>query len=222
MNRAAAGVLLMTISMFSVSHGHATADGCALVLRTPDDHLNIRRGPKATTGIVGFLFQGDTIVIDSATCDIVDGEEICSDGSWVRVRETDEERKRQVTVGWVATKYIKEFDCSEMPRIEYKHPFVGRWYFTDRRTCLKNYNSDDKAIVVTEERMFFYESNCKLRILKALNPTTNRLKLICDGVEMHGHREAVAAILSKTDIHDELLIMIDLNDGVLLSFKRCP
>ena len=40
---------------------HATASGCAVVLRTPDGFLNVRAGPSMKAPVVGKFRPGDLI-----------------------------------------------------------------------------------------------------------------------------------------------------------------
>jgi hypothetical protein len=90
--RAATGVLVV-ISFFGLARSvNATEDGCAIVLKTPDGFLNMRRAPTMKSDIVTQLKQGDFLYVDTAGCETA--------GTLTRpgkqTRESALPRKRQV------------------------------------------------------------------------------------------------------------------------------
>jgi hypothetical protein len=57
--RAVAGVLTVILLFCLVRSVNATEDGCAVVLKTPDGFLNLRKAPTTKSDIVKQLKQGD-------------------------------------------------------------------------------------------------------------------------------------------------------------------
>jgi uncharacterized protein YraI len=99
---------------------HATASGCAVVLRTPDGFLNVRTGPSMKAPIVGKFRPGDLIGIDSTECGRVKGREVCNSKEWTF---TDGKIHRVPgppigPSGWVYTKHIGGVDCDELQSSE--------------------------------------------------------------------------------------------------------
>ena len=74
----AAAVITLALS----GPAHATASGCAVVLRTPDGFLNVRAGPSMKAPVVGKFRPGDLIGIDSTECGRVQGREVCKSKEW--------------------------------------------------------------------------------------------------------------------------------------------
>jgi hypothetical protein len=95
----------------------ATADGCAVVLRTPDGFLNLREGPSVETRVVSKLSRGDLLYVDTAQCGRVKGRWICDKRSeWGHVTQVprfDGSDPRQSTSGWVSDKFVQWFECPE-------------------------------------------------------------------------------------------------------------
>ena len=52
-----------TALLASTSGANAYADGCAIVLKTPDGFLNLRKAPKMDSKIVGRLKPGQEVAI---------------------------------------------------------------------------------------------------------------------------------------------------------------
>jgi len=57
--------LAMTVALVA-TQAHATADGCSVVLRTPDGFLNVRAKPNARSRILKRLKPGEIILTDTA------------------------------------------------------------------------------------------------------------------------------------------------------------
>jgi hypothetical protein len=94
---------------------NAIADGCAVVLKTPDGFLNLRQGPATNFRIIAKLYQGD--VLHTASCEIAGGEVIC-DGTdkWTHVTSVprlDGDSTKSRTFGWVSNKYVQWFHCPD-------------------------------------------------------------------------------------------------------------
>jgi hypothetical protein len=77
---------------------HATADGCAVVLKTPDGFLNMRAEPRMGSRILKRLKPGEIVGTD-----IRGGDEY----HWERVFPGSTYKNR----GWVYRRYIVDVDC---------------------------------------------------------------------------------------------------------------
>ena len=112
----AAFVLMLVVAPQTAN---ATADGCAVVLKTktPDGFLNVRKAPTANAEIVAKLKQGDVLDVDTAQCETRADLSICSEGtSWTHVtsiRRLDGKQSTAPTQGWVRDRYVKWFTCEE-------------------------------------------------------------------------------------------------------------
>ena len=73
---------------------NATVDGCAIVRKTPDGFLNIRKTPNAESIIIGILKPGEEVIYDA-------GRETIK---WMRVWDG----KRW---GWAAARFLQPFEC---------------------------------------------------------------------------------------------------------------
>ena len=198
----------------------ATADACAVTLKTPDGFLNLREGPGTEYEIVSKLYPGDNISVDSGMCDNINGQSICTDGSWTRIRDeiATNDGIKMVTRGWVATKYIRTTDCPS----GHGPLFIGRWHWNGQETCLKNYDSPDVAIAITANDLGFYETRCNIRSVRKRSDKFYRLRLACRG-EMGEMRsgEHIMSMLPKSKISEELLLLIDPSHGQIRTYKRC-
>ena len=87
----AAALLALTNS------ANAYADDCAVVLRTPDGFLNLRKAPKMGSKIVGRLRSGQEI--------IVAGETMAMEWALVSLGNYKS--------GWVSTRFLRSVDCDE-------------------------------------------------------------------------------------------------------------
>ena len=106
---ALAGMLVM------VSQGaNATADGCAVVLKTPDGFLNLRKAPTTSAEIVAKLKQGDVLNVDTAQCETRGDLSVCSKGTrWTHVTSVPrlDGKSSTLTQGWVRDRYVQWFSC---------------------------------------------------------------------------------------------------------------
>ena len=97
----------------------ATADGCAVVLKTPDGFLSLRDGPGMRFKVLEKLRQGDVLYIDTVECSAISGTMVCGNPKeWTHVNTVPRldgpiEEAKKFTQGWVASKYIQWFECSE-------------------------------------------------------------------------------------------------------------
>ena len=110
----AAYVLMLVVAPQTAN---ATADGCAVVLQTPDGFLNVRKAPTANAEIVAKLKRGDLLDVDTAQCETRADLSICSEGtSWTHVtsiRRLVGKQSTAPTQGWVRDRYLKWFTCAE-------------------------------------------------------------------------------------------------------------
>jgi len=93
-------LLLTGIAALFLATGtaHATLDGCAVVLRTPDGFLNLRAAPTMKARVVTRLKPGEILYDTSAG--YVKG--------WAHI--TDVNRPKNVS-GWVGRRFIIPSDC---------------------------------------------------------------------------------------------------------------
>jgi hypothetical protein len=96
-----AGCVVLSVS-FGASGAHASADGCAVVLRTPDGFLNVRAKPKMGSRILKRLNPGEIIGTD-----IRGGDEY----HWERVYLGPTWKDR----GWVYRRFIIDVNCEDTP-----------------------------------------------------------------------------------------------------------
>ena len=99
-----AGCVLLVLC--AAPGAHATEDGCAVVLKTPDGFLNVRAKPKMGSRILKRLKPGETILDDSAQGD--------EKGNWVHVYVRP--GRPNPIWGWVYHRFIVEVDCDELDR----------------------------------------------------------------------------------------------------------
>jgi hypothetical protein len=95
---------------------HATADGCAIVRKTPDGFLNLRAAPMADAKIVTRLKTGDRLSINSAICKTKGKLSICNE-DWVSVDSIlrlDGNKSKSLTRGWVNIRFL-DFACTDTP-----------------------------------------------------------------------------------------------------------
>lgn len=219
-------MVLFLILHEAAPEAFATADACAVVLKTPDSFLNLRKGPGAKFPIIAKLQPGDRIHIDSGLCEEIAGQSVCSDGSWTRVRElkqTTEGPKLDV-LGWVATKFIKvsDDDCSAKPAsLQDKHPFVGRWHWDGPETCVKDYDSGNVAIEITNSQVVMYETRCDIRSMQKLTDKSYRFRLTCQGEGELSNGDHVVSMLPRSKLNDDLLLLVSLQDGMVHALRPC-
>jgi hypothetical protein len=109
--------LLAAAALITVISGaNATADGCAIVTRTPDGFLNLRELPTAPSAVVMRLLPGELLNIDDAGCEKKGNLEICQDDPlWTHVTGVPrlERKDRPLLRGWVSARYIKTVECED-------------------------------------------------------------------------------------------------------------
>jgi hypothetical protein len=101
--------LLAGVAVLFLATGtaHATADGCAVVKRTPDGFLNMRSAPMMGAKIIAKLKPGNRLNIDSATCVSKGTSTICNT-DWVRVLGF-----HGIKFGWVHIRFLNFVDCDD-------------------------------------------------------------------------------------------------------------
>src|SRR5262249_27439350 len=107
-----ASLLIATALAASVpSAADATADGCAVVMRTPDGFLNLRKLPTADSAVVARLFPGAMLDIDDMDCQKQGNPSVCrnDDVPWMHVTGVPRlKRKGRTQVsGWVRGKHVR-------------------------------------------------------------------------------------------------------------------
>lgn len=86
MSHTAIGVLMTSLVIVSPQPVHATADGCAVVLKTPDGFLSVREGPGTRFRVLTEVHRGETLLIDTAQCGAIRGRTVCdSSMAWTHV-----------------------------------------------------------------------------------------------------------------------------------------
>jgi|SRR6516164_1420354 hypothetical protein len=91
------------LSVLSAPGAHATEDGCAVVLKTPDGFLNVRAKPKMGSRILKRVKPGETIGFDTAGGEGDDKDE------WVHVYIPERN-----LWGWVYYRFIVGVDCEQL------------------------------------------------------------------------------------------------------------
>jgi uncharacterized protein YgiM (DUF1202 family) len=91
--------LIATALLALTSIANAYADGCAVVLRTPDGFLNLRKAPKMGSKILARLKPGQEITVAGETMAM----------EWALVSIGD----RKITNGWASTRFLRSVDCDE-------------------------------------------------------------------------------------------------------------
>jgi hypothetical protein len=136
-------LLLSGIAALFLATGaaHATADGCAVVLKTPDGFLNLRKAPSMKARIVARLIPGAIIYTTDLACPRL--SHCDNEGEWTHVSDVPDSRtfatkylgdrlenqldyerclkrvglRDDQTSGWVGTRFIVNVDCE---RLEYR------------------------------------------------------------------------------------------------------
>jgi hypothetical protein len=110
-------VLMLLALPAGASVAFATADGCAVVLQTPDGFLNLRESPSAKSRIVAELSRGDFLEVDTAQCEEIKGRSICSGKTgWshvLQVRRFGGKPHHGSHSGWASDKYVQWFPCPD-------------------------------------------------------------------------------------------------------------
>jgi hypothetical protein len=119
---------------------HATADGCAVVLKTSDGFLNLRKDPSMKARIIARLKPGAIIYITDLACPPL--SHCDNKGEWTHVSDVPASREcaekyagdrlenqldyerclnrvglRDGASGWVGTRFVVSVDCE---RLEYR------------------------------------------------------------------------------------------------------
>jgi hypothetical protein len=124
--------------LLATGTAHATADGCAVVLKTRDGFLNLRKDPSMRARIVARLKPGKIIYVDDLRCDVL--SHCDNEGGWAHVtgvpasrecgikylgdrleNQLDYERclkraglRDDQTQGWVGTRFIVNVECESL------------------------------------------------------------------------------------------------------------
>jgi hypothetical protein len=100
------GLGAATLLLVSTTAANAVADGCAVVLSTPDGFLAVRAGPGTSHREIYRLRPGQAIV----TNHISDGPYA---GRWWRigaVMDRPGENARPL-VGWIHSRFVRSYEC---------------------------------------------------------------------------------------------------------------
>jgi hypothetical protein len=135
-------IITAVVLALATTAAHATADGCAVVRKTPDGFLNVRQLPIAGSPVVGRVVPGDLLYIAAdATCQTKDKLSVCNEsGEWTKVDAKWTKPSQHITWtgprGWVATRYLDFVgDChgAEVDREKHKSAarlpaeLLGKW-----------------------------------------------------------------------------------------------
>jgi len=114
MKHLAIAALALALALATTA-AHATADGCAVVRKTPDGFLSLRQAPTAKALEIAKLKPGWHLSIDSATCETSGKISICGGNKWTHVTGVwpldGVDCGNTCTRGWVATRYVKFVEC---------------------------------------------------------------------------------------------------------------
>jgi hypothetical protein len=106
-----------------------------------------------------------------------------------------------------------------------KNPFVGRWTQGDAASCAPGSASDEVSIKIAEKRIELVEESCEIRSIRKMSklPSSGyRLRLACQEASRKHAADMLLTLARQTPFHDELLVRIDLDDGVAFTYRRCP
>jgi hypothetical protein len=108
---------------------------------------------------------------------------------------------------------------------EASNPLVGQWTVGDRDTCRAPGDSDEARITIQPRRIILYEGYCNIRSMRKISPLQDsawRLRVHCteEGTKRRG--EMLLALTRKTSFHDDILVRIDRDSGVVFTYQRCP
>ena len=114
MKHLAIAALALALALATTA-AHATADGCAVVRKTPDGFLSLRQAPTAKALAIAKLKPGWPLSVDSATCETSGKISICGGNKWTHVTGVwpldGVDCGNTCTRGWVATRYVKFVEC---------------------------------------------------------------------------------------------------------------
>lgn len=100
-------------------------------------------------------------------------------------------------------------------------PFVGRWHFGNPDTCAKDYRGEDVAMEISPKTLRFYESHCTARSIRKLSDIAVRLRLTCGGEGETWRTDTMLTLVDKTDLHEEMLLRVELDSGHVTAYRRC-
>src|SRR5262245_18911205 len=103
-----------------------------------------------------------------------------------------------------------------------RHPFVGVWHWNGPQTCKKGHEGEDVAIEIQPRRVIVYESDCAIRSMRKLSETAYRFKLLCRGGGESWQLETIFSFMEKSKVNDDLLVRVELKDGSVTAYRRCP
>jgi hypothetical protein len=93
----------------------AYADGCAVVLKTPDGFLNLREAPMMGSKVIARLKPGDKLSISGQMCEERGTRSICNESTdWTRVdsvERLDGKPGKPLHKGWVGKKFLRFEEC---------------------------------------------------------------------------------------------------------------
>jgi uncharacterized protein YraI len=97
-------LVAIAMLMAVISPAMATADGCYVVLGTPDGFLTLRNGPGIQYPTITRLKPGDSLYADDKPCS--DENPACD---WIHI--TGRPGKPLSWDGWVLLKYVRTIPC---------------------------------------------------------------------------------------------------------------
>jgi hypothetical protein len=106
-----------------IAPAYATVDGpgCAVVLKTPDGFLNLRKAPAANAAVVAKLRPGDRLYVD--VCQAGESFEVCSENGWAqiagvwRLDGNNFSKQWHFHAGWASARFLQDIKCpAEMER----------------------------------------------------------------------------------------------------------
>jgi hypothetical protein len=103
-------LLLTGIAALFLATGtaHATVDSCAVVLRTPDGFLNLRKAPSVKAKIIARLKPGDIpLGFESLNATAVGDK-------WAHVLRVPQVPRLKNKSGWVGARFIVDVDYKDL------------------------------------------------------------------------------------------------------------
>jgi len=156
---------------------HATLDGCAVVLRTPDGFLNVRAAPKMEARILKRLKPGDIIETDSKSCE----GSVCDEKShWIHVFVAPG------TPGWVVSRFVIGIDCENLPAPTTAH--ASKQCDTTHTSDLRRIWQCDDVCVHIFGNPPYYIAFDGVRDGKIVRPGTFEWKKNADTASLNGKR----------------------------------
>jgi hypothetical protein len=87
---------------------HATVDSCAVVLRTPDGFLTLRKAPSVKAKIIARLKPGDILLgFESLNATAVGDK-------WAHVLSVPQVPRLKNESGWVRARFIVDVECKDL------------------------------------------------------------------------------------------------------------